>query len=261
MFMFDDEKNARTKERANQKRKNKEKKEKAPKFRKEKGGARKFVAAFFGVCVGLVLIAGLVVAATNIYMIKTVEDQIVTVDEAAALRKAGNDFQCVEVLGASIRNGKPSSILAKRINTGLAAYAAGVSDILLFSGDNGTNEYNEVTSMRAYAFLQSAYQLDEDAVFLDYAGFSTYESMYRLRDVFQATDAVVVTQEYHLYRALYVADQLGVNVYGIAAPAQEEGQFFRDVREVLARTKDFFYVLFDIQPTYLGDPVELTKST
>jgi vancomycin permeability regulator SanA len=251
--MSGDEKNVRAKERAEEKQKNKEKKGKPPKTPREKGGARKFVAAFLGVCVGLVLIAVIVVAATNIYMIQTVKDRIVTVDEAAALRKNGSDFQCVEVLGASIRNGKPSSILAKRIDTGMAAYAADVSKILLFSGDNGTNEYNEVTGMRTYALEHGVdYLLDEDAIFLDYAGFSTYESMYRLRDVFQVSDAVVVTQEYHLYRALYVADRLGINVYGIAAPAQEEGQLFRDAREILARTKDFFYVLFDVPPTYLA---------
>jgi vancomycin permeability regulator SanA len=219
---------------------------------------RRWIATVLGICAGLGFAAILIVIATNIYMIHAVKDKIVDVDQAAYLSLGDNPPQCVEVLGASLRGGKPSPILAKRIDAAMEAYAAGAAEVLLFSGDNGTNEYNEVMAMRAYALENGIdYGVGENAIILDYAGFSTYESMYRLRDVFHAKSAVVVTQEYHLYRALYIADRLGVDVYGIAAPAQTEGQFYRDVREAIARTKDFFFVLFDAQPTYLGDPVEL----
>jgi vancomycin permeability regulator SanA len=194
-------------------------------------------------------------------MICVVRDRIVDVEAVAALSSRENPPQCVEVLGASLRDGRPSPILAKRIDTGMAVYATGAAGVLLFSGDNGTNEYNEVAAMRTYALENGAgYGVTEDSVVLDYAGFSTYESMYRLHEVFRADSAVVVTQRYHLYRALYVADRLGVDAYGVAAPAQTEGQLFRDAREALARTKDFFYVIFDVQPTYLGDPVELAPA-
>ncbi|MDR0357777.1 MAG: YdcF family protein [Clostridiales Family XIII bacterium] len=213
----------------------------------------------FGICAGIFFAVAVVVAATNIYMINVVGDKIIDIEEASALGLGDNPPQCVEVLGASARGGKPSPILAKRIDTGMAVFAADAADVLLFSGDNGTNEYNEVAAMRSYALETGAdYGVTDDVIILDYAGFSTYESMYRLRDVFLAKRAVVVTQEYHLYRALYVANRLGVDAYGVAAPGQDEGQLFRDIREIIARTKDFFFVIFDVQPTYLGDPVELT---
>jgi vancomycin permeability regulator SanA len=225
---------------------------------RKKSGVRRLISALLGVLFGVVLMGVAIVIFVNIWMVSNVGDRIITIDEAAALSKGSNPPQCIEVLGASLRNGSPSPILAKRIDTGMEAYAAGASNVLLFSGDNGTNEYNEVTAMRAYALENAdAYDLIEESVVLDYAGFSTYESMYRLREVFQVDSAVVVTQEYHLYRALYIANRLGIDAYGIAAPGQEEGQFRRDIREMLARTKDFFYVMFDVQPTYLGDPIEL----
>jgi vancomycin permeability regulator SanA len=149
-------------------------------------------------------------------------------------------------------------MLADRLDEGLLLYSSGAADILLFSGDNGTNEYNEVAAMRRYAVEHGeAYGVTADCIYLDYAGFSTYESMYRLNAVFGVDRAIVVTQEYHLSRALYTAKKLGIDVYGVAAAPTARGQFTRDVREVLARTKDFFFVLFDVQPTFLGEPIEL----
>ena len=93
-------------------------------------------------------------------------------------------------------------------------------------------------------------------VFMDHAGFSTYESMYRAKDVFQAGKIVIVSQEYHLYRAIYIAQALGLDAYGVAADGEDyAGQWGRDVREVLARVKDFFTSIWKPQPTYLGDAI------
>ena len=89
---------------------------------------------------------------------------------------------------------------------------------------------------------------------MDHAGFSTYESMYRAQEIFDAKKIIIVTQEYHLYRALYDANRLGLEAYGVASNTQTySGQSYRDLREVLARNKDFFYCLFKPEPTYLGD--------
>jgi vancomycin permeability regulator SanA len=203
-----------------------------------------------------VFLCALTVAATNAVVISSVKDSILTEEEAAALGAGGNKPECIVVLGAAVYNGKPSLMLRDRLDTSLELYRDGVADVLLFSGDNGRQEYNEVEAMRRYAALNGeAFGVTEDCIYLDYAGFSTYESMYRLQAVFEVKNAVVVTQQYHLYRALYTAKRLGIEVHGVAAPPRNEGQFKRDVREVLARTKDFFYVLFDVQPTYLGEPV------
>jgi vancomycin permeability regulator SanA len=205
------------------------------------------------------IVAVLVVGATNIIVIASAKDRIVTADEAAAIAGDKGKFHCAEVLGAAVWNGNPSPMLAERIDTGMELVKNGATDILLYSGDNGTNEYNEVAAMKSYSIGNGAgYGVGEENIYLDYAGFSTYDSMYRLRDVFDTKRAVVVTQEYHLYRALYIADKLGIEVYGVAAAPRKSGQLQRDIREIFARTKDFFYVLTDHSPKYLGDTIELT---
>jgi vancomycin permeability regulator SanA len=221
---------------------------------------RKVIKVTLWVIVSVILLCALTVVVTNIIVLSSVQDLIITEEEAALLGAAeGADRpQCIEVLGAAVHAGKPSAMLRDRLNRGLELYRDGAADILLFSGDNGRQEYNEVEAMRRYAIENSEpYGITEDSIYLDYAGFSTYESMYRLKAVFGVDNAIIVTQKYHLYRALYTAKKLGIEVHGVYAQPRESGQFARDIREVLARTKDFFYVLFDVQPTYLGDPVEL----
>ena len=94
---------------------------------------------------------------------------------------------------------------------------------------------------------------------MDHAGFSTYETMARAKDVFQAKKVLIVTQTYHLYRAMYIAEQLGMEAYGVAAEYREySGQFIRDVREVLARVKDFGMCIFKPEPTYLGKAIPIS---
>ncbi|MBQ4313768.1 MAG: YdcF family protein, partial [Clostridia bacterium] len=98
-------------------------------------------------------------------------------------------------------------------------------------------------------------------IFMDHAGFSTYESLYRARDIFGAQSVVIVTQRYHLYRALYIAERLGLEAVGVACdPGEYHGQIWLDAREVLARNKDFIYTMFAPLPTYLGDDISLSGS-
>ena len=94
---------------------------------------------------------------------------------------------------------------------------------------------------------------------MDHAGFSTYESIYRAKDIFEAKKVVIVTQEYHLYRALYIANQLGLEAYGVGAdPRQYVGATYRELREILARDKDFIKCIFKPEPTYLGDTIPVS---
>ena len=96
---------------------------------------------------------------------------------------------------------------------------------------------------------------------MDHAGFSTYETMYRARDVFKAEKVVIVTQEYHLYRAVYIAEQLGLEAYGVSSDYRAySGQTSRDVREILARCKDFAMCIFKPEPTFLGDAIPVSGS-
>ncbi|MDR2163802.1 MAG: YdcF family protein [Clostridiales Family XIII bacterium] len=223
--------------------------------RRMKRGLLRSIIRLIIVCV---VVAVLTVGVTNIIVIMSVRDRVVTANEAASIAADGGKFRCAEVLGASVKSGEPTPMLAERIDMGMELVKVSATDILLFSGDNGTNEYNEVAAMKRYAIEGGAtYGVGEDNIYLDYAGFSTYDSMYRLRDVFGADRALIVTQKYHLYRALYIAGRLGIEAYGVAAEPRKSGQFRRDVREIFARTKDFFYVLTDKKPKYLGEPVYL----
>ena len=124
------------------------------------------------------------------------------------------------------------------------------------SGDHGTVSYDEVNTMKQYAIDAGVPSSD---VFMDHAGFSTYESVYRARDVFKAKKIIIVTQTYHLYRALYIANELGLEAYGVASDYDVYiNQTQRELREVLARNKDFFTALFKPKPTYLGDAIPVS---
>ena len=124
------------------------------------------------------------------------------------------------------------------------------------SGDHGREEYNEVETMKRYAVDAGISSSD---VFMDHAGFSTYESIYRAKKIFEADKIIIVTQKYHLYRALYVADKLGVEAYGVASDYHTYlGQPKREVREVLARNKDFVISVVKPEPTYLGEVIPVS---
>lgn len=172
---------------------------------------------------------------------------------------AVSDADCIIVLGAGIDDdGGPSPILEDRLIKGLELYDEGVSRKLLMSGDHGRVEHDEVNLMKNYAIEQG---VPSESVFMDHAGFSTYETMYRARDVFQAQKVVIVTQSYHLYRAVYIANQLGLDAYGVSTdPRYYGGELYREAREILARDKDFFKCILKPEPTYLGDPIPISGS-
>lgn len=166
------------------------------------------------------------------------------------------DLDCILVLGCSVHaDGSPSLMLADRLTRAVELYQAGWAKKLLMSGDNGQEEYNEVAAMKAWAMDHG---VPEEDVVLDYAGFSTYDSIYRARDIFQVKRMVIITQEYHLYRALYVAEALGVEAWGVAADGQNyPGQERRDLREILARDKDVLWTIFQPKPKYLGEVIPI----
>jgi vancomycin permeability regulator SanA len=167
--------------------------------------------------------------------------------------------QCILVLGAAVKpDGSPSAILRDRLDVAIALYKRGIAPKLLLSGDNGSVDYNEVKCMRNYAV--GAGVASED-IFLDHAGFSTYESIYRARDVFGVSSMIVVTQKYHMYRALYIADKLGVSAVGVCSNQQSYSeQVIWSTREILARDKDFVQCIYKPEPTYLGSSIDISGS-
>lgn len=203
------------------------------------------------VALGVIGLIGMIsLFSINGYVKASVKQQILTAEAAAELE----DVDCILVLGCWVREeGVPSSMLNDRLDRGIELYDMGVSDRMLMSGDHGQTEYDEVNTMKQVAIDKG---VPSQNIFMDHAGFSTYESMYRARDVFEAKKVVIVTQEYHLYRALYVAKKLGLEAYGVASDGGNYGgQSMRDLREVAARAKDFMTALFRPKPTFLGDAI------
>ena len=183
------------------------------------------------ICAGILGTSVLLLA--NGYVKHSTADQILTSEQAAALE----GVDCILVLGCLVKSdGSPSDMLYDRISVGVTLYQNGASPKLLMSGDHGQKEYDEVNTMKAYAIDAGVPSAD---VFMDHAGFSTYESVFRAKEIFGAKRIVIVTQEYHLYRALYIANALGIEAYGVSADLRGySGQTKRDLREILARIKE-----------------------
>jgi len=199
--------------------------------------------------VGVLILAGI-----NLWVTESVRGRILTQEKAAGL-----DADCIIVLGCQVRSdGTPSHMLEDRLKRGVALYELGTAPKLLMSGDHGREGYDEVNTMKAYAIEAG---IPTEDIFMDHAGFSTYETIYRAKEIFGAKKIVVVTQEYHLYRAMYIAKAMDLEVYGVAADYRSySGQFSRDVREVLARIKDFGMTIFWPEPTYLGEAIPISGS-
>ena len=200
----------------------------------------------------LALVGVIALCSINGYVKSAAQERILTVEETANLE----DVDCIIVLGCQVRDdGTLSHMLRDRLMRGLEVYEVGAAPKLLMSGDHGRIDYDEVNAMKQYAIENG---VSSEDVFMDHAGFSTYESMYRAKEIFQAKKIIIVTQQYHLYRAIYIAEQLGMEAYGVAADYRGYyGQTKRDIREMLARVKDFGTSMFKPKPTYLGEAIPI----
>ena len=202
----------------------------------------------------LLLIFLLLLLFTNLAIINQTKDKIYYTTDTIP----EGDYDCILILGAGVRpDGKPSHMLEDRLIAGIALYKAGVSDKIIMSGDHGSENYDEVNTMRSYA-LESG--VDSKDIFMDHAGFNTYDSIIRAVKIFGAKKILIVTQEYHLYRAIYIAESFGMEASGYSADLRSyQNQYIRDMRQVIARTKDFFASIIKPAPKYLGDPIPLSE--
>ena len=200
------------------------------------------------IMIGLLILLGL-----NAYVRGIGGAKIITPEEAINL----DDVDCIIVLGCLVKDdGVPSDMLSDRLKRGIDLYKRGASSKIIMSGDHGEKDYDEVNTMKQVAIDAKIPSKD---VFMDHAGFSTYESIYRAKEIFEADKIIIVTQEYHLYRALYIAEKLGIDAYGVNADYHTyRGQTMRDIREIFARCKDFVNVIFKPAPTYLGDKIPVS---
>lgn len=191
----------------------------------------------------LALCAGLAAGGINVTMIRSAEPAIITPEQA---QQGGYD--CILVLGAMVwPGGVPSHMLEDRCRRGVELYHAGAAPVIIMSGDHGQHDYDEVNTMKQYAVDAGVPSSD---VFMDHAGFSTYDSMYRARDIFGAKKVLIVTQDYHLTRALYIAQQLGLEAEGVTCNYRAyANQTQNDFREFLARVKAWIYCILQPKAT------------
>lgn len=168
------------------------------------------------------------------------------------------DFDCILILGAGVWGDNPSPMLEERLNMGIELYKSGVAPKIIMSGDHGKTNYDEVNIMKQYAIDRG---VPSEDIFMDHAGFSTYDSIYRAKNIFKAKKIIIVSQEYHLYRALFIASKLNVIAYGVPSDKRVfGGQMYREIREILARDKDFIKTIFKPKPKYLGDAIPVSGS-
>lgn len=179
---------------------------------------------------------------TNKYISKSVE--------------GSNSSEVAVILGAStFKNGNLSEVLKDRVDKAIELYQARKVKKILVSGDNSTVYYNEVNPVRLYLLEKN---IPEEDIFLDHAGFDTYSTMYRARDIFKVKSMIVVTQSFHLPRSVFIARVLGLNTYGVSA---DNGKYkiSNYIRELFANEKAILNLLFNRKPKYLGEEIPLTE--
>jgi len=166
-------------------------------------------------------------------------------------------IDAILILGCQVKpDGSLSTMLKDRLDKGIELYKDGLASKVIVSGDHGQAHYDETNAMKSYMIEKG---IPSEDIFMDHAGFATYDSMYRAKYIFQVNKCIVVTQEYHLYRAIYIGNALGMETYGIPAlKANYAGQVGRDFREFLARNKDFVKSIIKSKATYLGDKIPIS---
>lgn len=232
------------------KKKQKNKSTKAVSTAKRKHRAKR-IALIFTITV---LLAVILVAALNLFVIGKANDYIITEEQAAEIE----DVDCIIVLGALVYDdGNLSDILEHRVITAISLFDDGVSDRILMSGDHGKKDYNEVQAMKDYAIDKG---VDAESIHMDHAGFSTYDSMYRVKEIFGAKKVIIVTQKFHISRAIYLARALGLEAYGVTSDiGRYSSEKHNNIRELAARVKAVYSALIKPEPAYLGEEIPISS--
>ena len=197
---------------------------------------------FIGYIVALVFTFILI---TNLNIVSKTNDNIVSIEE---INKLSNDFDCIIILGAGVKsNGTPTDMLRDRLLTGHEAYKHLDSPILV-SGDSENIDYTETATMKQFLMDKG---IPEDNIISDGYGLSTYESIWRAKNVYGYNKILIISQKYHLHRAIYIAQELGMTAYGVDGALTTYGkQPIYSFREYLARIKDMLYAEIKPLPKY-----------
>ena len=177
--------------------------------------------------------------------------------ERENIKDLPGDFDCILVLGAGVySDGTPTPMLNDRLLVACEAYNAGCSDRLLMSGDHLYEDYNEPGAMKKFAIEQG---VESKVIFLDHAGISTYDSIYRAVNIYGAEKILIVTQKYHLYRAVYLARSMGAEAFGVSSNLRSYLlQPKYTAREWVARVKDFGFSILKPEARHMGDKFDLS---
>ena len=200
----------------------------------------------------IIVLVLVIVFIINFFVIFKTKDKIL--EDLESFDK--DDIDCILVLGAGVRNGQPTHMLEDRLLTAIECYNKKLAPKIIMSGDHGQVNYDEVNVMKNFATQKGVPSTD---IFMDHAGFSSYESIYRAKEIFGAKKIIIITQKYHLYRSLYIANSLGLEAYGVKADLRKYiGQSYRELREVIARDKDCIKCIFKPKSKYLGETIPVS---
>ncbi len=199
---------------------------------------------------GIILLLVILVFTFNGIVVLSSKNRIINIDEVNNI----DNVDAILVLGCKVNpDGTPSMMLRNRAEKGIELYKKTGIKILL-SGDHDTKGYDEVNTMKDMV----KDSIPKEDIFLDHAGLSTYDSIYRAKNIYGINKMIIVTQKYHLYRAVYISKKLNLEAYGVAAnPRKYAGRVFREIREVIARNKDFLKTIIKPSSKYLGEKINL----
>lgn len=201
----------------------------------------------------LVFVLLLIILFTN-YTIKSESSGFIFKDTSAI-----KEAQAALVLGASVKpNKEMSDVFRDRVDTAIKLYNEKKVSKIIISGDHGKKYYDEVSAAKKYILEKN---IPPEDVFLDHAGFDTYDSVYRAKYIFKAQSIVIVTQDFHLPRAIFIARRLGHNVQGLSADLHSySGINFMRNREIFANVKAYFDILLNEKSEFLGPQIDLNGS-
>ena len=198
---------------------------------------------FVGYLVALVLVFVLII---NLSIVAQTKENIYELDEAA---HSPNDYECILILGAGVRSdGSATPMLRDRLITGFEVFIDSPTVPIILSGDSEHSSYTETVTMKNYLINMG---VPENQIICDGYGLSTYESIWRTKYVYGYDKILIISQEYHLYRAIYIADKFGMTAYGVDAALTTYGkQPIYSIREYFARIKDMIYADIHPDPKY-----------
>ncbi|MFW0737383.1 SanA/YdcF family protein [Flavobacterium sp. T12S277] len=197
----------------------------------------------------LAILGLIIIVSVNLYVKSSTRDLIYPTANNLPKNEVGIIF------GAGINGDQPSKYLKDRLDAGILLYQTHKIDKILLSGDNGRDEHDELTVMKKYCYQHG---VDTTKIYVDYAGFDTYSTMFRAKSIFNVKSATLVSQEYHLNRAVYIGQKLGVKSVGFSANEGEYlGYKYVTFREYGSIFKAFFDVLRNREPRFLGNPIDI----